>query len=71
MKLYHEIDRLWVAEHAAILPIAYGRSVAAHRPWIDGFWSNPLSKASLDRVVVERRSGVAPAPEEPEAVQSQ
>jgi ABC-type transport system substrate-binding protein/class 3 adenylate cyclase len=71
MKLYHEIDRLWVTEHAAILPIAYGRSVAAHRPWIDGFWANPLSKASLDRVVVERRSGVAPAPEEPETVQSQ
>jgi hypothetical protein len=56
MKLYHAIDR---------------RSVAAHRPWIDRFWANPLSKASLDRVVVERRSGVAPAPEEPEAVQSQ
>ena len=70
MKLYHEIDRLWVNEHAAVLPIAYGRSVAAHRPWIDGFWANPLSKASLDRVVVER-SVVAPAPEEPEAVQSQ
>ena len=71
MQLYHEIDRLWVNEHAAILPIAYGRSVAARRPWIDGFWANPLSKASLDQVVVESRSAVAPAPEEPEAVQSQ
>ncbi len=71
MKLYHEIDKLWVNEHAAILPIAYGRSVAARRPWIDGYWANPLSKASLDRVVVESRSAVAPTPEEPEAVQSQ
>ena len=70
MKLYHEIDRLWVNEHAAVLPIAYGRSVAAHRPWITGFWANPLSKASFDRVVVER-SVVPPAPEKPEAVQSQ
>jgi len=70
MRLYHEVDRLWVNEHAAILPIAYGRSVAAHRPWVQGFWANPLSKASLDRVVVER-SVVAAAPEEPEAVQSQ
>jgi ABC-type transport system substrate-binding protein/class 3 adenylate cyclase len=70
MKLYHEIDRLWVNEHAAVLPIAYGRSVAAHRPWIEGFWANPLSKASFDRVVVQR-SGVATAPEEPETVQSQ
>jgi hypothetical protein len=70
MKLYHEIDRLWVNEHAAILPIAYGRSVAAHRPWIHGFWGNPLAKAALDQIVVER-SVVATAPEEPEAVQSQ
>jgi ABC-type transport system substrate-binding protein/class 3 adenylate cyclase len=70
MKLYHEIDRLWVSEHAAVLPIAYGRSVAVHRPWVEGFWANALSKASLDRVVVER-STVAAAPEEPEAVQSQ
>jgi ABC-type transport system substrate-binding protein/class 3 adenylate cyclase len=70
MRLYHEVDRLWVNEHAAVLPIAYGRSVAVHRPWVQGFWANPLSKASLDRVVVER-SAVAAAPEEPEAVQSQ
>jgi ABC-type transport system substrate-binding protein len=70
MKLYHEIDRLWVNERAAVLPIAYGRSVAARRPWVEGFWANPLSKASFDRVVVQR-SAVATAPEEPEAVQSQ
>ena len=71
MKLYHEIDHLWVHEHAAILPVAYGRIVAAHRPWIGAFSANALSKASLDRVVVEERSEVAPAPEEPETVQSQ
>jgi ABC-type transport system substrate-binding protein/class 3 adenylate cyclase len=71
MKLYHDIDRLWVNEHAAVLPIAYGRSVAAHRPWIQGFWANALAKAALDRIVVEPRSDVAAAPEEAEAVQSQ
>ena len=26
MRVYHEVDRLWVGEHAAILPIAYPRS---------------------------------------------
>jgi ABC-type oligopeptide transport system substrate-binding subunit len=67
MRLYHEIDRLWVNERAAILPIAYNRSVAVHRPWIDGFWANPLSKASLDQVVVgprERSGGLAGEPSE-------
>jgi ABC-type transport system substrate-binding protein len=72
MRLYHEIDHLWVNEHAAILPIAYGRSVAVRRPWIEGFWANPLSKASLDQVVVKDREALAvPVPDEPEAVESQ
>ena len=30
--LYHEIDRLWIAEHAAILPISYGRDMLLRRP---------------------------------------
>src|SRR5919198_1420636 len=72
MRLYHDVDRLWVNEHAAILPIAYGRSGAVHRPWIEGFWANPLSKASLDQVVVKERTPSAVAvPDEPEPVQSQ
>jgi ABC-type transport system substrate-binding protein len=72
MRLYHEIDRLWVNERAAILPIAYNRSVAVHRPWIEGFWANPLSKASLDQVVVKDREASAVAvPDEPQAVESQ
>ena len=70
MRLYHEVDRLWVAEHAAVLPLAYGRSVALHRPWVEGFWSNPLSKASLDQVVIKDRSAVA-VPDEPQPVESQ
>jgi ABC-type transport system substrate-binding protein/class 3 adenylate cyclase len=69
LRLYHEIDRLWVAEHAAVLPLAYSRSVALHRPWVEGFWANPLSKASLDQVVIKDRSAVA-IPDEAEAVES-
>ena len=72
MKLYHEVDRLWVAEHAAILPIAYGRSVAVRRPWIKGFWANTLSKASLDRVVVEdRTSSAVELPDEAEPLEGE
>ena len=54
MRLYHEVDRLWVAEHAAILPLFYGRTMLVRRPWVDGLWANPLSKAQLDQVVVRR-----------------
>jgi ABC-type transport system substrate-binding protein/class 3 adenylate cyclase len=62
MRVYHEVDRLWVAERAAILPIAYPRSVLLRRPWIEGLWASPLSRAHLDTVVVGARTPAAPEP---------
>jgi ABC-type transport system substrate-binding protein/class 3 adenylate cyclase len=55
MRAYHEVDRLWVSERAAILPLAYPRSVLLRRPWIDGLWASPLSRAHLDTVVIGER----------------
>ena len=52
MRLYHDVDRLWVAEHAAILPLFYGRTMLARRPWVEGLWANPITKAQFDQVVV-------------------
>jgi ABC-type transport system substrate-binding protein len=60
MRLYHEIDHLWVGEHAAILPIAYPRSILLRRPWVEGLWASPLSRAHLDTVVVGEREPAAP-----------
>ena len=60
MRVYHEVDHLWVGEHAAILPIAYPRSSLLRRPWVDGLWASPLSRAHLDTVVIgERTTGKA------------
>jgi ABC-type transport system substrate-binding protein len=61
MRLYHEIDRLWVAEHAAILPLFYGRTALLTRPHVQGLWANPISKAQLDQVVVRRGDPDTPA----------
>jgi oligopeptide transport system substrate-binding protein len=55
MRLYHEIDRLFVAERAAILPLFYGRSMLVRRPWVQNLWANPMSGAHLDQVVVAER----------------
>lgn len=55
MRVYHEVDHLWVSERAAILPIAYPRSVLLRRPWVEGLWASPLSRAHLDTVVVGER----------------
>jgi len=62
MRLYHDIDKLWVNEHAAILPLFYGRSMLVRRPWIEGIWSTPLTRVQLSQVVVgPRGSGDADA----------
>ena len=63
MRVYHEVDRRWVGEHAAILPIAYPRSILLRRPWIEGLWASPLSRAHLDTVVVGERTAAASASE--------
>jgi oligopeptide transport system substrate-binding protein len=59
MRIYHELDRLWIAEHAAILPLFYGRTMLLSRPWVEGVWANPISKLQLDQVVVDRESVAA------------
>jgi oligopeptide transport system substrate-binding protein len=54
LRIYYEIDRLWVAENAAILPLSYGRDLILRRPWVDGVRANPLHRPQLDGIVVSR-----------------
>jgi ABC-type transport system substrate-binding protein/class 3 adenylate cyclase len=53
MRLYNELDRLWVGEHAAILPLFYGRTMLLRRPWVENLWATPLTRMQLDQVVVK------------------
>jgi ABC-type transport system substrate-binding protein len=71
LRLYHEIDNLWVSKHAAILPLSYSRAMIARRPWLEGLGATPLSHARLDAVVVRRQSAVVQVPDEPQPVESQ
>jgi ABC-type transport system substrate-binding protein/class 3 adenylate cyclase len=57
LRLYHELDKRWVGDRAALVPICYGRWLTLRRPWIDRLWSNPMSGLHLDEVVVTPRSG--------------
>jgi ABC-type transport system substrate-binding protein/class 3 adenylate cyclase len=54
MRLYHELDRLWVNERAAILPLSYSRTLVLSRPWVHNLWMNPMQRAPFDRVIVDR-----------------
>jgi ABC-type transport system substrate-binding protein len=71
MRLYHELDRLWVAERAAILPLFYGRTLLVRRPWVQGVWATPLTRVQLDEAVIlpheESTPSATPAEEAAEA----
>ncbi len=54
MRLYHELDRLWVNERAAIMPLFYGRTLILRRPWVEGVWATPLTRVQLGEVVVTK-----------------
>jgi ABC-type oligopeptide transport system substrate-binding subunit/class 3 adenylate cyclase len=38
LELFHEADRMVVADRVACIPLVYGRNVAYVKPWIDGWW---------------------------------
>jgi ABC-type transport system substrate-binding protein/class 3 adenylate cyclase len=52
LRLYQAIDRYLVAERAYAVPTLYSRICALRRPWIEGFWRNPLITAPFDELVV-------------------
>jgi oligopeptide transport system substrate-binding protein len=56
LELFHEADRMAVADRVAIIPIAYGRSMALVKPWVRGWWEFGKSSASFADLLVEPSS---------------
>jgi ABC-type transport system substrate-binding protein/DNA-binding SARP family transcriptional activator len=54
MQLYRDAERIWIAERAAVLPVAYLRNRILRRPWVEGFWTSPILPATFDHVVLDR-----------------
>jgi ABC-type transport system substrate-binding protein len=54
MQLYRDLERVWIAERSAVLPVTYVRNRMLRRPWIEGFWTSPILPATLDHVVIRR-----------------
>ncbi|HEY6052391.1 MAG TPA: ABC transporter substrate-binding protein, partial [Gaiellaceae bacterium] len=57
MRLYHDLDRLFVGELVAMVPLVYMRHLLVRRPWVERLWENPLSRAAYDTAIVTRRPG--------------
>jgi ABC-type transport system substrate-binding protein/class 3 adenylate cyclase len=52
IRLYNEVERLWIAEEAALLPLVYPRSTLFTRPWLVGVWANTVDFMRLEQAVV-------------------
>jgi hypothetical protein len=44
-----------VSESVSVVPLLYRRFAALRRPWVEGFWMNPVMFGLLDEVVVGPR----------------
>jgi ABC-type transport system substrate-binding protein len=53
LELYHAADRMAVAEQAALIPLAYGRSTAIVKPYVRGWWEFGKSSAAFADLVVD------------------
>lgn len=56
LELFHEADRMAIADQVALIPIVYGRSTAFVKPWVDGWWEFGKSSSSFADLVVDERS---------------
>jgi ABC-type transport system substrate-binding protein/class 3 adenylate cyclase len=54
LRTYREFERLWIGEHAAVLPLAYGDVMLWLRPWITGMWVNATEISTFAHAVVTR-----------------
>jgi oligopeptide transport system substrate-binding protein len=56
LRLYHEADRMAVADRVAVIPILYGRSMAFVKPWVEGWWEFGKSSANFADLRVDPTS---------------
>ncbi len=54
LELFHEADRMVVADRVALIPLFYGRSLAFVKPYVSGWWEFGKTSASFADLTVER-----------------
>jgi peptide/nickel transport system substrate-binding protein/oligopeptide transport system substrate-binding protein len=53
LELFHEADRMVVADRVGCIPLVYGRSLALVKPWVHGWWEFGKSSSSFADLVVD------------------
>jgi oligopeptide transport system substrate-binding protein len=50
--LFHDADRMAVADQVAVIPLVYGRSLAILKPWVKGWWEFGKTSSSYADLVI-------------------
>ena len=56
LELFHEADRMVVADRVALIPLVYGRSMAFVKPWVRGWWEFGKSSSAFANLLVDPSS---------------
>jgi ABC-type oligopeptide transport system substrate-binding subunit len=56
LELFHEADRMVVADRVALIPLVYGRSMAFVKPWVHGWWEFGKSSSAFADLIVDPSS---------------
>ena len=56
LELFHEADRMAVADRVAVIPLVYGRSLAIVKPWVRGWWEFGKTSSNFADLVIDPSS---------------
>jgi ABC-type transport system substrate-binding protein/class 3 adenylate cyclase len=55
LRLCREIERIWIGELAAVVPLSYEDAKVFRRPWVEGLWAHPIGRSTFADAVVGAR----------------
>jgi len=58
LELFHEADRMAVADRIACIPLVYGRSMSFVKPWVNGWWEFGKSSSSVADLVTSGSTSI-------------
>jgi ABC-type transport system substrate-binding protein len=56
LELFHEADRMAVADRVAVIPLVYGQSLAILKPWVHGWWEFGKSSSNYADLEIDPSS---------------
>ena len=56
LELFHEADRMAVADRVAVIPMVYGRSLAIVKPWVKGWWEFGKTSSNFADLLIDPAS---------------